>query len=218
MNDFGLKLRQEVKCYQCQELVASRSRIVAPTPCPPGGLLVIGEAPGAEEDQLGEGFVGQAGRVLDAMLVKHGLERNRDYGVANIIRCRSPQNRRPDRSEINACLPLLASFLMEWHPRVLLLVGASSAKVFLGASSLHWHIERSRQTGHILLVRDAHPALQVAIRTLHDRVSGVFAVPMPHTSGLAWNRKASDGRRWSEIGKEQVGIAVRLLDGGWHAP
>lgn len=104
MNDCGLKSSQGPECRLCPSLAVSRCGIVYPTPCPPGGLLAIGEAPGFEEDEIGEGFVGQAGRTLDALLVGRGLERNRDYGVANIVRCRPDGNRsRPEARSQIAC-------------------------------------------------------------------------------------------------------------------
>lgn len=201
MSNCGPKSSQEPECLLCLRLAASRTRIVFPTPCPPGGLLAIGEAPGVEEDKIGESFVGQAGRTLDALLVRHGLERNRDYGVANIVRCRPPGNRRPDKTEIANCLPWLASFLLECRPSVLLLVGATATEVFLGPGPLHWQIERSRNSP-VLLAKDAHPILQPAIRALHSLSGAVFAIPMPHTSSKVWR----------EIGEEQVELAVRCLE------
>jgi DNA polymerase len=180
--------------------VASRTQIVFPTPCPPGGLLAIGEAPGMEEDDIGEGFVGRAGRTLDALLVQHGIERNRDYGVANIVRCRPKDNRKPYKHETDNCLLWLSIFLLRNRPKVL----------FLGPGPLYWHIERSRKSP-VLLAKDALPTLRHAIRLLHGMLDGVFAVPMPHTSGMAWNRRAPNGKVWREIGEEQVELAVECL-------
>lgn len=211
MNNCGLKSSYEPECRLCPGLVASRSSIVSPTPCPPGGLLAIGEAPGADEDEIGEGFVGQAGRTLDALLVRHGLERNRDYGVANIVRCRPDGNRKPDKTEIANCLPWLAGFLLEFRPAVLLLVGGTATEVFLGPGALYWQIERSRKSP-VLLIKDAHPMLKPAIRALHSASGVARAVPMPHTSGMAWNRKAPNGKAWCKIGEEQVALAVKLLE------
>jgi DNA polymerase len=210
MNDCGPKLSQEPECRLCSRLAASRTRIVFPTPRPPGGLLAVGEAPGADEDEIGEGFVGQAGRTLDTLLVRYGLERNRDYGVANIVRCRPDNNRAPSRHEIVTCLPKLGEFLLMCQPRVLLLVGATATEVFLGGGALWWQIERSRASA-LLLAKDAHDALKHTIRRLLHVAGPVYAVPMPHTSGMAWNRKAFDGRRWCEIGEEQVELAVKCL-------
>lgn len=211
MNDYGSRSSHAPECRLCDRLVLSRRCIVQPTPCPPGGLLAIGEAPGAEEDEIGEGFVGQAGRVLDALLVQHGLERNRDYGVANIVRCRPGNNRAPGRHEIANCLPKLGEFLLMCRPRVLLLVGTTATEVFLGSGALWWQIERSRASA-LVLAKDAHDALKPAIRHLLHVAGPVYAVPMPHTSGMAWNRKALDWRRWCDIGKEQVELAVECLE------
>ncbi|WP_126448239.1 uracil-DNA glycosylase [Sulfuricystis multivorans] len=211
MNDCGQRLSHELECRLCPRLSASRTKIVFPTPSPPGGLLAVGEAPGAEEDKLGEGFVGQAGRTLDALLVQHGLERNRDYGVANIIRCRPDGNRKPDKTEIAECLPSLADFLLDVRPKVLLLVGSTATEVFLGSGPLYWQIERSRKSP-ALLAKDAHPILQPAIRRLHGSAGGIFAIPMPHTSGMAWNRKSPSGELWREIGRRQVELAVECLE------
>lgn len=197
-------------CHECSALAASRNQIVLPTPCPPGGLLAIGEAPGCEEDEIGEGFVGAAGRTLDELLDRNGLERNRDYGVANIVRCRPPNNRRPTKDEVASCLPRLGEFLLECKPKVLLLVGKTAVEVFMGRGDLTWHINRTTHSP-ILLAKDAHPALQPAIRSLHVLVGGAVVIPMPHTSGMAWNRKAPDGRRWCEIGAEQAAIAAMVL-------
>ena len=209
MNDCGSKSSRALECRRCDRLVLSRHCIVQPTPCPPGGLLAVGEAPGAEEDEVGEGFVGRAGWTLDALLAQHGLERNRDYGVANIVRCRPEGNRRPDRQEIENCLPQLAAFLVQAMPSTILLVGATATAVFLGPGPLNWQIERSRRSP-VLLVKDAHPILAPAIRVLHRIAGTARAVPMPHTSGMAWRRRAPNGQRWCDVGAEQVAMAVRI--------
>ncbi|MCX8016778.1 MAG: uracil-DNA glycosylase [Rhodocyclaceae bacterium] len=200
------------ECARCERLVASRRQIVAPTACPPLGILAVGEAPGAQEDEAGEGFVGPAGCVLDALLSGLGIERNRDYGVANLVRCRPPGNRKPTRQEIAACLPSLACFLLECRPKILLLVGATATETFMGSGSLFSQIERSRNNP-IALAKDAPPSIQPAIRELHRLVGGLLMIPMPHTSGLAWNRRAPDGRLWQEIGAEQAALAVRHFKG-----
>ncbi|MDR9095488.1 uracil-DNA glycosylase [Burkholderia multivorans] len=210
MSDCGLKSNPGLECRVCPQLVGSRTRVVLPMPCPPGGLLAIGEAPGADEDALGEGFVGQAGRVLNALLAAHGLERSKDYGVANIVRCRPDGNRKPSKEEINNCMLWLAAFLLRARPKVLLLVGATATETFLGPGPLYWHIERARRSA-VLLAKDAHPTLRHAIRLLHGMLGGVFAFPMPHTSGMAWNRQAPNGQRWSVIGAEQVALAASRL-------
>lgn len=195
-----------IDCARCPELAACRTQIVSPTPCPPGGLLAIGEAAGADEDRIGEGFVGRAGKTLDAILLEQGISRD-GYGRANICRCRPPGNRRPSKAEADACLPLLSEFIAESSPGVLLLVGATAVAHFLGAGSLLQRIEQSRQPGGGRVAPEVcHPALS---RVVRER--GILAIPMPHTSGLAWNRKAPDGRRWSDIGRQQVALAASFV-------
>lgn len=100
---------------------------------------------------------------------------------------------------------------MDARPAVLLLVGATATEVFLGPGPLYWQIERSRKSP-VLLAKDAHDLLKPAIRALHSLSGAVRAVPMPHTSGMAWNRKAPNGKLWREIGEEQVALAAECLE------
>ena len=193
-------------CTRCPALCASRTQIVMPTPGPVGGLLAIGEAPGQKEDEMGFGFAGQAGKTLDRLLAEHGIARE-GYGRANLVRCRPPENRKPMKQEVDACLPYLADFIEETKPRVLLLVGGTAAAHFVGTGSLARRIEMSRSPGGTWVdPLMCHPAL----RSLAAQ-RGLLAVPMPHTSGLAWNRKSPSGESWSEIGKRQVALAVELV-------
>lgn len=192
-------------CSECPELCSSRSLIVMPSPAPFGGLLAIGEAPGQIEDEKGYGFAGQAGKTLDALMEIHGISRD-GYGQANICRCRPPGNRRPSKNEVSACLPKLVEFIAETKPRLLLLVGGTATNYFMGAGSLLRRIEMSRRVGGDWL--DAS-LCHAAIRPIAQ--SGLLAIPMPHTSGMAWHRKAPNGQTWCEIGKEQVALAVETL-------
>lgn len=132
-------------CAACPSLCQSRIQIVLPTPCPAGGLLAVGEAPGADEDAKGEGFVGRAGKTLDTLLAAHGISREA-YGRANIVRCRPEGNRKPTAHEVAACLPKLAEFIQECRPAVILLVGGTPTASFLGAGSLYRRIQESRQS------------------------------------------------------------------------
>ena len=93
-------------------------------------LFVIGEAPGADEDRQGEPFVGRAGQLLNAMLRSIGLPRAEVY-IANILKCRPPNNRDPDLSEAASCTPYLSRQIELVQPRVLLAVGRISAQWLL---------------------------------------------------------------------------------------
>ncbi len=192
-----------MSCGFCPSLCQSRTQIVLPTPCPVGGLLAIGEAPGADEDTKGEGFVGRAGKTLDTLLAAHGISREA-YGRANIVRCRPEGNRKPTALEAATCLPKLAEFIQECQPGVILLVGGTPTAAFLGAGSLYRRIQESRQSAFTDL-RLGHPGLARLGRR------GVLAVPMPHSSPLAFNRNSPDGRKWSVIAREQVALAVEAL-------
>lgn len=97
-------------------------------------LFVIGEAPGAEEDRQGEPFVGRAGQLLNAMLRSIGLQRSEVY-IANILKCRPPNNRDPQPDESAACTPYLAQQIALVRPHVLLAVGRISAQWLLGTDA-----------------------------------------------------------------------------------
>lgn len=94
-------------------------------------LLVIGEGPGAEEDQRGEPFVGQAGKLLDAMLASIGLARDSKVYIANAVKCRPPGNRTPEPVEMAACRPYLEQQIDLLKPRLILLLGRAAAHTVL---------------------------------------------------------------------------------------
>lgn len=96
--------------------------------------LVIGEAPGAEEDRQGEPFVGRAGQLLDAMLAALGLDRKTAY-IANVLKCRPPNNRDPEPAEAEHCAPFLDRQIALIRPRVILAVGRIAAQRLLGTDS-----------------------------------------------------------------------------------
>lgn len=93
--------------------------------------MVIGEAPGAEEDRKGEPFVGRAGQLLDAMLRAIGLDRGTNVYIANVLKSRPPGNRDPKPEEVAACLPYLTRQIGLLQPRLLLAVGRIAAQNLL---------------------------------------------------------------------------------------
>jgi len=123
-------------------------------------LMVVGEAPGADEDRQGEPFVGRAGQLLTAMLAACGLRRDQVY-IANIIKCRPPSNRDPHTDEADACQPFLQRQIELIGPRLILAVGRVSAQRLLGTEAPVGRLRGSVQRydpGDIPLIVTYHPA------------------------------------------------------------
>jgi len=97
---------------------------------PTAGVIFIGEGPGETEDQLGRPFVGRAGQLLDKILEASGFPRE-DVYIANVVKCRPPDNRQPTPQETQACLPWLEAQIRLIRPRFLVLLGASAAQTML---------------------------------------------------------------------------------------
>jgi len=93
--------------------------------------LLVGEAPGAEEDRLGEPFVGQAGRLLDNMLAALSLRRGENVYIANVLKCRPPGNRNPEPGEVAACSPYLKRQIRLIQPKLIVAMGRFAAQTLL---------------------------------------------------------------------------------------
>lgn len=100
-------------------------------------VMIVGEAPGRREDELGRPFVGMAGKLLDSMLVRAGLERGRVY-ITNVVKCRPPGNRDPRQEEVEACLPYLARQIRLVRPRVIVAVGRVAGSALYKLAGLKW--------------------------------------------------------------------------------
>jgi len=121
-------------CQSCQKcgLHETRTNVVVgsgPTPC---SLMIIGEGPGAQEDEQGLPFVGKAGQLLTKILESVGINRETDVYIANTVKCRPPKNRDPLPTEIDACQDYLIRQIQVIQPRILLLLGSPSLKNILG--------------------------------------------------------------------------------------
>jgi DNA polymerase len=114
-------------CEKC-DLCDSRSQIVVDRGVPGTGILAIGEGPGAEEDRLGSAFVGRAGKLFDKIMDSVGIDTNRDMLIANVVKCRPPENRTPTSKEAAACLPYLRKQIALARPEIILLLGATSLR------------------------------------------------------------------------------------------
>jgi DNA polymerase len=94
------------------------------------GIMIVGEAPGADEDRTGRPFVGAAGRLLTETLARLGVSR-RDVYITNVVKCRPPNNRTPTQEEVEACLPYLLRQIELLRPRRIVALGLTSAKTLL---------------------------------------------------------------------------------------
>lgn len=123
-------LEEAVKAYEGCALKATATHTVFCDGNPAAALMVVGEAPGAEEDRQGKPFVGPAGQLLDRMLAAIGLDRNTAY-IANILFWRPPGNHQPSGAEIAACLPFTRRHIALAQPKVILMAGGTAAKALL---------------------------------------------------------------------------------------
>lgn len=129
------QLTDEVtRCTRC-DLHRTRTRPVLGVGDRHAQWLVVGEAPGAEEDRQGEPFVGRAGQLLDAMLRAIGLARGQNVYIANILKSRPPGNRDPAPAEVAACLPYLERQIELIRPRLILAVGRIAMQNLLGTDT-----------------------------------------------------------------------------------
>ncbi len=176
--------RAVASCRRCA-LAETRTQTVFGVGNREADWMVIGEAPGAEEDRQGEPFVGRAGQLLNAMLIAIGLSREQVF-IANILKCRPPGNRDPRPEEAAACEPYLLRQIGLVSPRIILAVGRVAAQNLLRSDApvgrLRGRVHRFRDTD-IPLVVTYHPAyllrtplakrkawedLQLALRTVQE--------------------------------------------------
>ncbi len=159
--------REVVECTRC-ELHATRTQGVLGVGDVNADWLIIGEAPGADEDRLGEPFVGQAGKLLDAMLAAIGLKRGEDVFIANVLKSRPPGNRDPKPDEVAACLPYLERQIELIRPKLILALGRFAAQSLLASTE---SIARMRGRQHayqgVPLIVTYHPAY--LLRNLPDK-------------------------------------------------
>ena len=136
-------------CRRC-DLAHHRQKAVVGRGNPGSDLMLIGEAPGADEDSLGLPFVGRSGRLLCALLKEAELDEDQDLYICNVIKCRPPNNRKPTLEEIRQCRPWLEEQLELVNPSLVLMAGATALKALLGIKSGisklrgQWHEQEGR--------------------------------------------------------------------------
>jgi uracil-DNA glycosylase len=121
-------------CTRCPLHKQGRKQIVFGVGDPEAELMFVGEGPGADEDEQGEPFVGRAGQLLNNMIKAMGITREQVY-IANIVKCRPPGNRTPEREECETCSPFLMRQIAVIKPKVIVALGATAAKTLLAMNS-----------------------------------------------------------------------------------
>ncbi|OLD27219.1 MAG: hypothetical protein AUJ02_00290 [Chloroflexi bacterium 13_1_40CM_3_65_12] len=154
LNQLHAEVRACVKCG----LHATRTQAVPGMgPCP-ADIMIVGEAPGFNEDRQGEPFVGAAGKLLDTLLARIGLGRS-DVYITNVLKCRPPQNRDPMPNEVESCSPYLARQLSLVKPKVVLVLGRHALERLLpgqgSISRIHGSLVRRGDVAYVPLY---HPA------------------------------------------------------------
>jgi DNA polymerase len=144
-------------CSRCK-LCAGRSTVVFGWGNPRADLVVIGEGPGADEDQQGKPFVGRAGQLLTKMLESVQISRDEVY-ITNAVKCRPPGNRNPEADELAACAPFLAAQLAALQPKVILALGSVATQALLKTKEPIGKLRgRLHPYGSLVLVPTFHPA------------------------------------------------------------
>ena len=123
--------RQCENCKGC-ELYRTRNNLVFGAGNQNADIFFIGEGPGENEDREGMPFVGRSGKLLDETLNKFGLSRDKNIYIANMVKCRPPENRDPKKDEVTACIGFLKAQIEAVNPKVVVCLGRVSASYFLG--------------------------------------------------------------------------------------
>lgn len=157
------ELREQVVACTACGLCQGRRHAVFGQGATPTRWLVVGEAPGEQEDRQGHPFVGRSGQLLDAMLAAVGMSRDTDVFITNVIKCRPPGNRNPKPEEIASCSPYLMRQIALLKPERILVLGRFAAQTLLGTDatigSLRGRVHQLKtDDGEIPLIVSYHPA------------------------------------------------------------
>ena len=191
-------------------------------------LLIVGEAPGQNEDKTGLPFIGQSGKMLEAMLNSVGIESQRDCWVVNACKCRPPDNRTPKSEEIDACFPYLQSQIVELQPKVILALGTTSTKRLIGKSDFkisncrgkvyplylgkQWNIPTPEQLESVPeKLREELSIYNGIYNTIYIDLASVKVVPTFHPSYLLRNPQKEVGSpKW--LVWQDIRLVKQLLD------
>ncbi len=155
--EFKEKLRGS-GCDKCA-LHTGRTQIVVDRGNPSAYIMTIGEGPGENEDKQGLAFVGRAGQLFDKIMSAVGIDTNRDMLIANVVKCRPPENRNPKVEEAGECIPFLQRQIELVKPRIILLLGATALK-HMDKTKTNFHM--SDEAGKFFALAD-YPGIQFMV-------------------------------------------------------
>jgi DNA polymerase len=185
-------LQEYMKRFDRCELKNTATNMVFSDGTPKATVMIIGEAPGADEDRLGKPFVGMSGKLLDKALLSVGLSREKNVYISNIIPWRPPGNRPPTQDEIDTCLPLIQKHIQLISPALILCVGSVAAKSLL-ASKLA--ISKLRGGMHSYQVSDKQIPL---LATYHP----AFLLRSPYRKKDVWSDLLMARQKLTNLGLE----------------
>ncbi len=163
-----IELKQAVPACTACGLHKGRTQTVFGVGDEDADWLLVGEAPGAEEDRLGEPFVGQAGRLLDNMLAAIDLKRGANVYIANVLKCRPPGNRNPEPEEVAKCTPHLLRQIELIKPKLIVAMGRFAAQTLLNTGATIASLRgRLHSYAGVPLIVTYHPAY--LLRNLPDK-------------------------------------------------
>jgi DNA polymerase len=163
-----IELKQAVPACTACALHKTRTQTVFGVGDENADWLLVGEAPGAEEDRLGDPFVGQAGKLLDNMLAAIGLNRGTNVYIANVLKCRPPGNRNPQPDEVAKCTPHLRRQIELIEPKLILAMGRFAAQTLLATDASIASLRgRVHAYAGVPLIVTYHPAY--LLRSLPDK-------------------------------------------------
>lgn len=219
------ELREQVSaCHKCP-LAEGRTQTVFGAGNPNARVLVIGEAPGKNEDLQGVPFVGAAGKKLDALLKIAGLDRERDVFIANVLKCRPPSNRDPKAEEIEMCSPFLREQTRTIDPQVIVTLGNFATKFILktevGITQLHGKVQHA---GKFTVFPIYHPAAAIYDRKKQVALEEDFATlgrilnEMSASTGVGAVKPLEQGDgAIKEVQDEAFDPVAYINDPSWHS-
>lgn len=159
------KVADEVRGCPLCKLARTRKNAVPGEGQLSAKIMFIGEAPGRSEDEKGRPFVGAAGKILDDLLQKAGIDRSQVY-ITNVVKCRPPSNRVPEDDEVAACRPYLERQIELIHPRVICVLGRTAYASLLGGGSITANRGKIVEKGGQRYFLTIHPAAAIYRKSL----------------------------------------------------